>query len=193
MKEQVEEEEDVVGKKKKGKKANHKESDKRIKDREENKMVNDQELSMKHRWFGLNSKLPNKFAIDSLLQLDPSSLNLYLNVSRKFIPIGTFKKYFVMAAEDHKEVDKKIVNKWGQKFREVDKVMAWLCYDMEIYKNEDGSKKNYTVCYMDRFLGIIETEVWRFHNDMDVPSHRVRMLKLEGVIIWDRKNKFSSI
>lgn len=84
-------------------------------------------------------------------------------------------------------------NKWGTKFKDVDKLMAWLIYDSKIYKNKEGFTKNYTVCYEDRFLGLVETEVWRFHEEMDVPSHRVRLLKCDGQIIWDRKNKFSSI
>lgn len=68
--------------------------------------------------------------------------------------------------------------------------MAFLCYDQKVHTE---NKNYYTVCYEDRFLGILETEVWRFHQEMDVPSHRVRMLKRNGEIIWDRKNKFSSI
>ena len=71
--------------------------------------------------------------------------------------------------------------------------MAYLVYDQKIHKNPDGTEKNYTVCYEDRFLGMIECEVWRFHEEMECPSHRVRLLKCDGKIIWDRKNKFSSI
>ena len=87
----------------------------------------------------------------------------------------------------------KQVNRWGKKFRDVDKVMAYLCYDQKVHKHEDGQTKNYTVCYEDRFMGILETEVWRFHEEMDCPSHRVRLLKCDGEVIWDRKNKFSAI
>jgi len=82
-----------------------------------------------------------------------------------------------------------VKNKWGSKFREVDKIMAWLCYDQRIFKNDQGETKEYTVCYEDRFLGLLETEVWRFHQEMDVPSHRVWLLKCDGEVIWDRKKK----
>ena len=53
--------------------------------------------------------------------------------------------------------------------------------------------KDYRVCYEDRFHGAVETEVWRFHEEMDIPSHRVRMLKLNDKVIWDRKKKFSLV
>ena len=84
------------------------------------------------------------------------------------------------------------MNKWGTKFIDVDKIMAYLCYDRQVYPlNADGSEKNYTVVYEDRFMGNIETEVWRFHQESDIPSHRVRLLKKNGDVIWDRKKKFS--
>ena len=87
-----------------------------------------------------------------------------------------------------------MVNTWSQKkFTDVYKLMSFLCYEQNIYKNSDGSTKNYTVCYEDRFMGTLETEVWRFHQEMDIPSHRVRMIKLNGQVVWDRANKFSTI
>eukprot|EP00356_Strombidium_inclinatum_P008183 CAMPEP_0170487770 /NCGR_PEP_ID=MMETSP0208-20121228/6505_1 /TAXON_ID=197538 /ORGANISM="Strombidium inclinatum, Strain S3" /LENGTH=100 /DNA_ID=CAMNT_0010762157 /DNA_START=2355 /DNA_END=2653 /DNA_ORIENTATION=- len=67
-------------------------------------------------------------------------------------------------------------NKWGTKFKDVDKLMAWLCYDQKVRNQTTGEDKVYTVCYEDRFLGLLETEVWRFHEEMEVPSHRVRIL-----------------
>ena len=61
-------------------------------------------------------------------------------------------------------------NKWDQKkFKDVQKTMAFLCYDQKMHKNPDGSDKVYTVCYEDRFMGIIETDVWRFHEEMEIP------------------------
>ena len=57
----------------------------------------------------------------------------------------------------------------------------------------DKKDTEFTVVYEDRFKGFLETEVWRFHEEMDVPSHRVRQLKEDGTIIWDRQAKFSLI
>jgi hypothetical protein len=51
----------------------------------------------------------------------------------------------------------------------------------------------YTVTYLDNKNRIVETEVWRFKNQIDMPSHRVLFLKLNGEIVWDKSNKFSSI
>ena len=55
--------------------------------------------------------------------------------------------------------------------------MAYLCHDQKINKNTDGSTKIYTVCYEDQYLGVVETEVWRFLEDLEIPSHKVRILK----------------
>lgn len=115
-------------------------------------------------------------------------------MSRKFRPVGPDNNlYFAPEVDDFEEA-KKVENKWSQKrFVDVYKLMSFLCFEQNIYKNSDGSTKNYTVCYEDRFLGIIETEVWRFHQEMDIPSHRVRMIKLNGETVWDRAKKFSAI
>jgi uncharacterized protein (UPF0248 family) len=172
----------------------------RFENREDSKMVNELEKSVRHRWVNLTLKrgetqvvVPHRYQIDSLQGMDAISNILYVNVSRKFVPVGKQgAQYLAPADEQHEEVSTERVNRWGAKFKEVDKLMAYLCYDQKTHKNPDGSMKDYTVCYEDRFLGIIECEVWRFHNEMDCPSHRVRLLKQDGKIIWDRKNKFSS-
>lgn len=176
-------------------------------DRENNRKLNDIENNIQHRWINLVEKrgdqtiIPHKFQIESLHTVD-HKYYLILNVSRKFVPIGTkHNKYFVaLDDQDDDSVESgrpnKVggqVNKWGKKFRDVERAMAYLCYDRKIFQNEDGSQKEYTVVYEDRFMGNLETEVWRFHQEMDIPSHRVRLLKMNGQIIWDRKNKFSLI
>ena len=114
--------------------------------------------------------------------------DLYLEVSRKF----TAKKdgRFVPAQPaDTTDPSAEEKNRWGNRFMDVDKLMASICYQL---KNEKKDSV-YTVCYEDRFLGIVETEVWRFHEEMEVPSHRVRQLKQDGKVIWDRQAKFSLI
>ena len=118
----------------------------KIQNRDDNKMVQEHEKSVKHRWINLTEKrgqgqtiIPHKFTVESI---DSISSFLTLNVSRKFVPIGTpYKRYFVAAdagidldgAEETKASEKdgagERVNTWGTKFREVDKLMAYLCYD----------------------------------------------------------------
>ena len=163
-------------------------------------MVNEKEKEVGQRWLNLTAKrgqtqviVPFKFQIESLLGMDGFMSTLYVNVSRRFVAIGKVgAKYFVPSTSLQNEGEAAKQNKWG-KFKEVDKIMAFLCYDQTIHLNENGSHKDYTVCYEDRFLGLIETEVWRFHQEMECPYHRVRLLKEGGKVIWDRKNKFSSI
>ena len=106
--------------------------------------------------------VPHKYQIDALEGTDPNANLLYVNVSRKYVAIGSKGLKYFAPSELEETEEKEAVNKWG-KFREVDKVMAYLCYDQKTHKNEDGTEKEYTVCYEDRFLGILETEVWRFH------------------------------
>lgn len=171
-------------------------------DRDENKWLQEKELSVKHRWMVMTEKreqtdqvIPSSIQVDSLEGMDWNTLKLYVNVSQKFVPVGrpTQPHSFVPAIGNAASEAQKKTNKWGTKFKEVDKLMASLIYDQKITKSDDGSQKVYTVCYEDRFLGLLETEVWRFVQDMDIPSHRVRLLKADGEIIWDRKNKYSAI
>ena len=126
--------------------------------------------------------------------MDSNSVDLFLNISRKFVPIGS--KYLAPLPDDNDSTElseSSEVNKWGTKFKDIDRIMAWLCYDSKVHKDENGAMKNYKVAYEDRFYGIVETEVWRFHEEMDCPYHRVRQLKLNNKVIWDRKKKFSLI
>ena len=51
----------------------------------------------------------------------------------------------------------------------------------------------FTVHHEDRFLGLISTPVTSFIEEGETPFHRIQLFKLDGEIIWDRKNKFSLI
>ena len=113
--------------------------------REENKMVNDNELSIKHRWINLagkrgdNTIVPARFSLESLYLIDVRSMTLILNVSRKFVPVGTsYKHYFIPQedVEDTNSLNTKTFNKnkWDQKkFKDVGKTMAFLCYDQKTF------------------------------------------------------------
>lgn len=116
-------------------------------------------------------------------------------MSRKFRPVCTSDgKYFIPYYEEDNERFSVNENKWeNRKFKDVSRIMAFLVHDQKTYKNPDGSDKEYTVCYIDRFMGILETEVWRFHEEMEIPQHRVRMLKKDGEVIWDKEKRFSKV
>lgn len=124
-------------------------------------MINDHENSVSHRWINLTSIseiISNKYQVDSIYLADNNFPFVRLNVSRKF----TLQHGYFVPAVDENQIEEAVKNRWG-KFREVDKLMAWICYDQKIFKNESGNTKEYTVCYEDRFIGLLETEVWRFH------------------------------
>jgi hypothetical protein len=134
----------------------------RNQERQDNKLINDNELSISHRWISLTSSrviISNKFQVDSVSSVDQHFPYIRLNVSRRF----TLTNGYFVPEVDHLAAASEVKNKWGSKFREVDKIMAWLCYDQKVFKNDEGETKEYTVCYLDRFLGLLETEVWRFH------------------------------
>ena len=42
-----------------------------------------------------------------------------------------------------------------------------------LYQAEANPDVKYTVCYVDRFLGLVESEVQKFYNDSDIPLHRI--------------------
>ena len=62
-----------------------------------------------------------------------------------------------------------------------------------IYLAKANPNKKYTVCYEDRFLGLVETDVERFYFDSDIPMHRIQVFKCNEEVIWDRKKKFSTL
>lgn len=62
-----------------------------------------------------------------------------------------------------------------------------------VYLSGKHFHKNYTVCYMDRMRGLVESEVKKFYIGSDIPLHRVWQFKVDGEVVWDRKKKFTSI
>ena len=77
--------------------------DKMNEDRSNNKILNSMETNVKHWWINFNQKrgdqtiLPHKFQVESLKLVD-HKYYLLLNVSRKFVPIGSYyNQYFVAA------------------------------------------------------------------------------------------------
>ena len=74
------------------------------------------------------------------------------------------------------------------KFKGGDLIIKKLLFLAESYPSKD-----YTVCYEDRFLGLVETDVGQFYYGSDIPLHRIQMFKCDQEVIWDRKKKFSAL
>lgn len=72
-------------------------------------MINDHELSVKHRWINLCEKrgestvVPNRFAVESLDSVDINGMTLILNVSRKFRAIGDKNTYLAPETDEFEE------------------------------------------------------------------------------------------
>ena len=76
------------------------------------------------------------------------------------------------------------------KFKGVDQVIYKVAYYQNLPENKE---KQFTVHYNDRFLGLIDSPILTFINSGETPWHRIQLFKVDGEIIWDRKNKFSLI
>ena len=57
--------------------------------------------------------------------------------------------------------------------------MAFLVHDEKVSRQQ-GIPKIYTVCYEDRSLGVVETELWRFQEDLEIPVNQIVMFKQDG-------------
>jgi len=56
----------------------------------------------------------------------------------------------------------------------------------------ENEKAKFTVHYDDRFLGLVDTTAEQF-LESGIPEHRVRVMKKDEEIIWDRKNKYTTL
>ncbi|KAI1707315.1 ras family domain-containing protein [Ditylenchus destructor] len=64
----------------------------------------------------------------------------------------------------------------------------WIKHDSRFNANE------FTLCYEDRFCGLLEMPLSAFEmedkqSDEFIPEHRVWLLKKNGKIVWDRRNR----
>ncbi len=74
------------------------------------------------------------------------------------------------------------------KFRGADQIIKKLQY-----LQESEPEVPFTVCYMDRFLGILETDLQEYIQSSEIPFHRIQMFKRQGEVVWDRKKKFTTL
>jgi len=54
------------------------------------------------------------------------------------------------------------------------------------------NKAEYSICYEDRFLGLMEVPFESFDHE-NIPFHRVWLFKHRGDIIWDRENRIDRV
>eukprot|EP00347_Sterkiella_histriomuscorum_P002508 403367880 len=143
--------------------------------REEYKKEIDKEKSLKHRWLDFTHTF-NQQAFGKNFQIERLSLG-----NKSFVAICTYK---------FKQGNTRLVNnhKEGMKFQGADKIIKRLAYLQK--QNQD---KKYTICYEDRFLGLIETDLEKFMLKSEVPYHRIQLFKCNDEIIWDRKKKFTTL
>jgi len=54
------------------------------------------------------------------------------------------------------------------------------------------NKAEYTICYEDRFIGLMEVPFESFDHE-NIPFHRVQLFKHRGDIVWDRANRIDRV
>ena len=59
-------------------------------------------------------------------------------------------------------------------------------------KLPENTGVEFTVSYIDRFLGLLDTNLEHF-IESDIPHHRVGLFKRDSVIIWDKKKRYTTI
>lgn len=52
---------------------------------------------------------------------------------------------------------------------------------------------SWTVGWLDRFDGVLECPVSDFNLDGEIPFHRIRYFKRDGVIVWDRVRRIDRL
>ena len=90
--------------------------------------------------------------------------------------------------EDNNRIKFTNQHKEGMKFKGADKVIKRVAF-----KQTQEPDKKYTVCYDDRFLGLVESDIEKFVSSSEVPLHRIQIFKCDGEIIWDRKKRFIAL
>lgn len=90
----------------------------------------------------------------------------------------------------------------GKKFQGGQQVLASLAYlertrmQAEYEETGEEAEEKYLVVYWDRQHGLLEVSLLRFADeDCDIPCHRMHFVKLSKTneVVWDRKNKFSTL
>ena len=147
--------------------------------REENKHQNTREQALPHRWVNYTRAFSGEAFGKSFR---PESLSFGAKNVIALCCCRFRQGPSVAAGGSNRYV------KGETKFKGGDKVIKRL-----VYQAQQQPEKRYTVCYEDRYLGLVESEIVKFYHGSDIPLHRIQLFKCDGTVIWDRKRKFTLI
>ena len=69
----------------------------------------------------------------------------------------------------------------------------WALYKAEYQASQpENAEIVFTVIYVTPSLGQLDMTLDEFREE-DIPQHHVDVIKRDGVIIWDKKNKYTSL
>jgi len=104
----------------------------------------------------------------------------------KVIKVSLSKNKFAALGANMGYTNKKVLN--GQesenktsffKLKGVEQVYNRILWDKNLNHEE------FKVSYEDRFLGMVEISFVEFSSKAEIPSHRIKVIKRNGEIIWD--------
>ena len=75
----------------------------------------------------------------------------------------------------------------GGKFLDTTKALFKVSWLSKRYENQEVE---FIVTYTDRFVGLVDMPIEEF-LETEIPYHRIKLFKRDGVIIWDRKKKYT--
>lgn len=75
----------------------------------------------------------------------------------------------------------------GRRMKTSEEAINWIRHDTRFNPDE------FIISYEDRFVGLMEVPVSKFttdtYSDVFIPQHRIWLIKQNGRIVWDRKNR----
>lgn len=78
-------------------------------------------------------------------------------------------------------------NNGGRRMKTSEECINWIRHDSRFNSEE------FIISYEDRFVGLMEVPVSKFTSDTSsdvfIPQHRIWLIKQNGRIVWDRKNR----
>jgi len=146
--------------------------------REDTQLIRNKERILDHRWLDCTSIFSQAaFGKD------------YIVKEAQFAGVQLFVKTGFNFGHLDSQLTKNKYVKGKNKFPGPDHILYNLAY---LAKLPEHASKEFTVCYTDRFLGLLESTVLLFVDKSMVPLHRIQIFKIDGQVVWHRKNKFHS-
>jgi len=135
--------------------------------REEIKSTNDRENSLEHRWISVTKGFTREAFGAKGYKVESITLG-----SREIVAICSSQLSQTNQAPSTVADGENKYKKGENKFRGGDQIIKKL-----LYLAEANPDIKYTVCYEDRFIGLVESEVSRFYYGSDIPLHRIQFFK----------------